>query len=84
MAVKEPASIMERVERERDAAKWREEANQLNEIRRKVSEGLFIDSSWFSPVHLEAGSNWLLNSSNNHYRKEREKKVKALKIHCRR
>lgn len=55
--------------------KWRErEANQLNEIRHKVREGLFIDSNWFSPVHLEAGSNWLLNSSNNHYRKEREKK----------
>lgn len=50
------------------------EANQLNEIRPKVSKGLFIDSKWFSPVHLEAGSNWLLNSSYNHYRKEREKK----------
>lgn len=54
------------------------EANQLNEIKHKVSKGLFIDSNWFSPVHLEAGSNWLLNNSNNHYRKEREKKSESL------
>lgn len=60
--------------------KWKRKANQPNEIRYKVSKGLFMDSNWFSLVHLEAGSNWRLNSSTK--KKKRKKKVKAWKIHC--